>query len=86
MAVRHSVLSSEASKVTEGLLGLHAYIIVVLTVLKKILSVKWLFRARGGMKTSVGGVLSEKIRSADINTNMDCFMCISLKTASSSFE
>ena len=54
LAVRHFVLSSEASKVTEGLLGFHTSIIAVLTVFGSFLSVKWLLGTRGGMETYLG--------------------------------
>ena len=40
LAVRHSILSSKASKVTEGLLGFHTSIIVALTVFGSFLSVR----------------------------------------------
>ena len=54
LAIRYYVLSFEASKVIEGLMGFHASIIVVLTVFGSFLSVKWIFGTRGGMETSVG--------------------------------
>ena len=57
LAIRHSVLSSEASKVTECLLGFHTSIIAALTVFGSFLSVEWPLRARGGKKTSDEGVL-----------------------------
>ena len=60
LAVKLSVLSSEASKVTEGLLGFYTSNIVVLTVFGSFLSVRWPLGARGGMETSVEGVLSGK--------------------------
>ena len=61
LAVRHSILSSEAIKVTKGLLGLHSSIIATLTVFGSFLSVKWPLGARGGMETSAEDVLSEKM-------------------------
>ena len=57
LAVRLSVLSSEASKVTKGILCFHTSIIVALTVFGSFMSVRWTLGVRGGMETSAEGVL-----------------------------
>ena len=61
LVIRLSISSSEESKLTKGLLGFHTSIIVVLTVFGSFLPAKWPSGARGGMETSVRGVLSEKM-------------------------
>ena len=57
LTVRDSLLSFEASKVTEGLLGFHNSIISNLTVFGSFLLVESPLGTGGGVETSAEGIM-----------------------------
>lgn len=74
MAVKLSVLSSEAIKETQDLLDLHTSIIDVLIVIGSFQLVRWPLGARGGMETPVGGRTILRNCTADAERRYGSFL------------